>query len=89
MIERIKIASNDDTEQEKIRLKVKHELRQAFKICDGALRFGTRICITNILEQKRELLNEAHRSPYTIHPSNTRMYRDLQDILVTKYKAGD
>jgi hypothetical protein len=29
---------------------------------------------------KREIMEEAHHSPYTVHPSSTKMYRDLREV---------
>ena len=34
---------------------------------DGALRFGSRLCVPNDPLIKKEILEEAHYSPYTIH----------------------
>jgi hypothetical protein len=44
---------------------------------DGALRFGNRLCVPKDLAIIMEILEEAHHSPYTVHPSSTKMYRDL------------
>ena len=44
---------------------------------DGALRFGSRLCVPNDPLIKKEILEEAHYSPYTVPPSSTKMYHDL------------
>lgn len=44
---------------------------------DGILRFGSRLCVLDNEEIKRIILEEAHRSVYTVHPGSTKMYRDL------------
>ncbi|RVW50110.1 hypothetical protein CK203_114529 [Vitis vinifera] len=45
---------------------------------DGILRFGTRLCVPNYGDLRRELLEEAHCSKFAIHPRGTKMYRDLK-----------
>lgn len=44
------------------------------------LRFEVRLCVPNIPKLKKEILAEAYGSPYYVHPENTKMYQDLQDI---------
>ena len=46
---------------------------------DGALRFGSRLCVLNDPLFKKEILEEAHYSPYTIHLGSTKMYNDLRE----------
>ncbi|KAL6313733.1 hypothetical protein AAG906_010152 [Vitis piasezkii] len=45
---------------------------------DEILRFGTRLCVPNDGDLRRELLEEAHCSKFVIHPGWTKMYRDLK-----------
>ncbi|XP_057976112.1 uncharacterized protein LOC131163535 [Malania oleifera] len=47
---------------------------------DGILRFHTWICVPNDVDIKWLILEEDHRSLYTIHPTSTKMYRDLQEL---------
>ncbi|RVW23422.1 Transposon Ty3-G Gag-Pol polyprotein [Vitis vinifera] len=44
----------------------------------GILRFGTRLCVPNDGDLRRELLEEAHCSKFMIHPRKTKMYRYLK-----------
>ncbi|XP_022889124.1 uncharacterized protein LOC111404565 [Olea europaea var. sylvestris] len=47
---------------------------------DGALAMGNnRLCVTDIPELKKEILEEAHSSAYAIHPGSIKMYRTLKD----------
>ena len=46
---------------------------------DGVLRFGKRLCVPSIPDLKKELLDEAHSSAFSIHPGSTKMYRDLRE----------
>src|SRR5262249_44456711 len=45
---------------------------------DGVVRFGSRLCVSNDVQLRNDLLSEAHRSRYTIHPGTTKMYRNLK-----------
>ena len=46
---------------------------------DGSLRFGNQLCVPNDLDLKVDILKEAHNTSYTIHPGDTKMYRDLRE----------
>jgi hypothetical protein len=63
---------------------------------DDLLRTGEAIIvIPNDAELKRDILDEAHKNKYTIHPGNTKMYQDLKKKFwwhglkcdITKYVA--
>src|SRR3954462_10296976 len=41
--------------------------------------FGNRICVPNKIELKNLILQEAHDTPYSIHPGGTKMYQDLKE----------
>ncbi|XP_031394177.1 uncharacterized protein LOC116205681 [Punica granatum] len=45
---------------------------------DDTLMFGNRICIPDDVELKREILAQAHSSPYAMHPGSTKMYYNLK-----------
>jgi len=47
-------------------------------IADGALQYGNRLVVPNNEELKQEIMREAHRTPYSIHPRCTKMVRDLR-----------
>jgi hypothetical protein len=42
------------------------------------VRFRGRLCVPQKSEVKMDILREAHKTPYTFHPSETKMYRDLK-----------
>ncbi|XP_040998174.1 uncharacterized protein LOC121244219 [Juglans microcarpa x Juglans regia] len=71
---------NKDDKVEKFRQKIlKFEGQQHFPIGkDGTLCYKERKVIPNDLELKGRILKEAHCTPYTAHPSNTKIYRDLE-----------
>ena len=41
--------------------------------------FEDRVYVPNNAEIRKLILQEAHDSPYSIHPGNTKMYLDLKD----------
>ena len=45
---------------------------------DGLLRFQDRVCIPSNVELREKILQEAHRTPYSVHPGATKMYKDLK-----------
>jgi CO dehydrogenase/acetyl-CoA synthase alpha subunit len=46
---------------------------------DDLLRMGdARIVIPNDVELRRDILDEAHKTRYTVHPGSTKMYQDLK-----------
>src|SRR5262249_12718976 len=47
---------------------------------DGALRMGTRLCVPDVDELKREIMEEAHSTAYSVHPGSTKMYKDLRNV---------
>ena len=49
-----------------------------FKVSnDGILTFRGRICVPDDPKVKNQLLEEAYRSKYTMHPGSTKMYQNL------------
>jgi len=42
--------------------------------------FHDRICVMNVLEIKKRILEEGHMSSLSIHPGATKMYRDLKRL---------
>ncbi|KAA3470813.1 reverse transcriptase [Gossypium australe] len=42
--------------------------------------FRGRICMPKDSELRQMILREAHSSPYTMHPSGSKMYRDLREL---------
>ena len=44
----------------------------------GAIRFRGRLCVPQKAKLKDDILREAHRSPYTVHLGENKMYQDLK-----------
>jgi len=52
-----------------------------FKLSEnGVLMFRDRVCVPDVLELKRQILNEGHMSSLSIHPGATKMYQDLKRL---------
>ena len=45
---------------------------------EGVLRFGDRLCVPNIRDLRKTILEEAHNSKYSMHLGATKMYQDLK-----------
>ncbi|XP_062104952.1 uncharacterized protein LOC133816513 [Humulus lupulus] len=52
------------------------------------IRFKGRICVPNSDELRKEILEEAHTTPYSVHPGTTKMYHDLKDELGERKLLG-
>ena len=46
---------------------------------DGVLVIGNWLCVLDIKELKKEIMEEVHCSAYAMHPGSTKMYRTLRD----------
>jgi hypothetical protein len=45
---------------------------------DGTIFFRGRLCVPQKSEVKMDILREAHRTPYMVHPGVTKMYQDMR-----------
>ena len=45
---------------------------------DGSLYYRNRVCVLNDDELKKSNLEEAHSGSFAMHPSSTKMYKDLK-----------
>lgn len=54
---------------------------------DKVLVTSSRLCVPNIKDLKKEIMEEAHFSAYAMHPGNTKMYKGL--LLVARHKERD
>jgi hypothetical protein len=71
---RVVQAQQDDVELQK---RVNHP---EFSIAtDGAILYEGRLCVPQDDELKQLILEEAHKSGFSIHPGSTKMYRDLKE----------
>ena len=54
------------------------EAKKAIIDEEGVLRINGRVCVPRVDDLIHTILAEAHSSGYSIHPSETKMYRDLK-----------
>jgi hypothetical protein len=80
IFDRIKMAQENDLELQELMEKANHDDAPGFHFTDdNLLRTGdARTVIPNDAELRREILDEAHKSRYMIHPGSTKMYQDLK-----------
>jgi hypothetical protein len=51
--------------------------------------FKGRLCVPQKYERKMDILREGHRTPYTVHPGETKMCRDLKQNFLWKRMKFD
>ena len=88
-------------QQDRLLLDVRNRIHEG-KVGDftldasGAVRFRGHLCVPQKSQVKEDILKEAHRTRYTVHPSENKMYQDLKKtywwkrmkIDVAKYVAS-
>ncbi|XP_071921808.1 uncharacterized protein [Coffea arabica] len=81
LLERVKEAQKTDPTIQKNVEKVQKGETLDFKLgSEGVLRFRDRIVVPANEEIRNEILEESHRSRYTIHPGVTKMYHDMKGL---------
>ena len=56
---------------------------------NDVLFFDGRICVPNGYELRKQILTEAHETPYSVHPGSTKMYKDLREHFWWNGMKGD
>ena len=81
IIGEIKIIQVEDKDLQYIMERMKNKKETDFSIKEnGSLWYKERLCIPDKKELKKNILREAHSTPYTAHPGSTKMYQDLKSI---------
>jgi hypothetical protein len=97
LLDRVRVAQQQDCLLQEARKRVNDGKPREFTIDENDLvRFRGRLCVPHKLEAKMDILREAHKTPYTVHPGETKMYRDLKQnfwwkrmkVDVSKYVAA-
>ena len=47
---------------------------------NDVLMFCDRVCVPDVLELKKRILDKGHRSSLSIHPGETKIYQDLKRL---------
>jgi hypothetical protein len=78
-MDKIKEDQKLDKEIEEIKSNMSKGKAKGFHKDDqGIIWFEKRVCVPQDPELRKLILQEAHDSPYCIHPRNTKMYMDLK-----------
>ena len=79
LIQRIKETQKDDPELNKIRDKIVDGKYKDFSLStEEVLMYRDRLCVPNIEEIKRQVLDDGHKAKYSIHPGVTKMYQNMK-----------
>ena len=77
---RIKVVQLEDTECAKIKQLLKEGKAKEFCLKeDGLLTHFKQVCVPRSGGLSKEIMREAHRSPYTVHLRGTNMYRGVKE----------
>ncbi|XP_073294490.1 uncharacterized protein [Primulina huaijiensis] len=77
--ETIKLKQNHDPSITKIKEQIQERKAQEFQADEkGVLWMQRRLCVPDLDEIRREVMSEAHKSKFSIHPGSTKMYWDLK-----------
>jgi hypothetical protein len=90
LLERVHVAQQQDRLLQEARKRVGDGKPREFTIDENDLvRFRGRLCVPQKLEVKMDILRGAHKTPYTVHPGETKMYRDLNQNIWWKRMKVD
>ena len=84
LMDKIREAQKGDLDIERIRGNIKEALTEGkttefHEDEQGTVWFEKRICVPDNPDLKKLILQEAHDTPYSIHPGNTKMYMDVKE----------
>ena len=80
LVDRVTDLQAQDPYLMKLRSKIEARQQSNFTLRgDGTLVLGQRLCVPDVIELKKEIMEEAHSSAYVMHPGSTKMYRTLRD----------
>ena len=79
IIEKIKEAQQHDLALQTIKREVPQGKYTDFRIGnDEIIRMNGRLCVPDDHKLRKEIMNEAHSSGYSIHPGGTKIYQDVK-----------
>ena len=81
LMERVREGQMIDSSLQEVRGNVLAGVAKDYSISEsGLLRYKGRICVLTDVGIRREILDESHTTPYSLHPGTTKMYQDLQTL---------
>ena len=80
LIDRIRELQIQDPQIVKLRGKVEFGQRGELSLReDGTVVMGQKLCIPDVGDVRREIMEEAHSSAYAMHPGSIKMYHTLKE----------
>ena len=80
LMDKIREAQKGDKDIEEIKVNLRAGKAKGFHEDEqGTLWFEKRVCVAKDLDLRKLILQEAHETPYSIHPGNTKMYMDVKE----------
>ena len=75
LIDRIRELQTQDPNMIKLKREAEPGQLKGFSVrVDGTVMMGHRLCVPDVGELKKEIMEEAHSSAYVMHPGSTKMY---------------
>ncbi|CAL5414693.1 unnamed protein product [Camellia sinensis] len=78
IIEEVKARQMEDEYLKKVIDEFVTKPRPGYTIENQVLKFEGRLCVADVPDLKRKILQEAHSSKFAIHPGSTKMYQDVK-----------
>ncbi|XP_072962641.1 uncharacterized protein [Typha angustifolia] len=79
LTERIRVAQAEDPHLLQVLQQVRDSGKKGFCLDRvGTLKFGDIFCVLDMGRFRREILEEAHQTSYSVHPGETKMYHDVR-----------
>ena len=64
----------------KLKREVESTKLKGFSVrANGTLMMGHKLCVPDVGDLKKEIMEEAHSSAYAMHPGSTKMYHTLRE----------
>ena len=80
LIDRIRELQNQDLNMIKLKREAESGQLKGFSVrADGTVMMGHRLCVPDVRELKKEIMEEAHSSAYAMHPGSTKIYHTLRE----------
>ncbi|XP_075099248.1 uncharacterized protein LOC142176080 [Nicotiana tabacum] len=81
LVEHVKDKQDEDLYLVKLKEGVRNKEITALTLgSDGVLKFNDRLCVPDVDGLRRAIIEEAHRSRYSIHPGATKIYLNLKEM---------
>ena len=80
LIDRIRDLQTQDPTMIKLKMEAESGQLKGFLVrADGTLMMGHKLCVPDVGELNKEIMEEAHSSAYAMHPGSTKMYHTLRE----------